>query len=460
MTSTSNSFIASAINTNDHTTLNLNPDKIHTTQIPTNIPNRNFASVTAHDNTPKRDQAIVFNSIDGIPQKEYVLAIGQIVSPKNITFVSRISNNRFCIFLSNKNILDHLLDKTQSIKINDHVIQIRRLLNPAKRIIISNVCPSIGNQEILNALKNIDIIPMSQINHLKAGINIEGYEHIMSFRRQMYIKHDDIIKLPGSLIVPSNESQFRIFFTDDSITCYTCKSTGHTSNTCKKNISIETKIQSSHVPNETLKQNNLEEEEPELIKNAQSNFFQTSNEFFGDTDWLQDTDFPSIIKQRNSNFSPDTSNSNLPNPSINDQNKRPISDISSQKSPINIITPKSPTHNIKPDKKKAKIISRSNSPSQTDINKPDNPLNPAEIIFNNKNNIPLSFLQFKHIIDNFTNKTVNIHSLCKEVSSDIPTIINILEEVRPKIIDRAMKTKITKLANLLFQSLPPPNNQQ
>lgn len=37
------------------------------------------------------------------------------------------------------------------------------------------------------------------INHIKAGINLEGYEHILSFRRQMYITHEDIIKLPGSI---------------------------------------------------------------------------------------------------------------------------------------------------------------------------------------------------------------------------------------------------------------------
>jgi len=110
------------------------------------------------------------------------------VTPKNITFASRISNNRFCIFLSNKSSLDALLEKTKIIPINDQEIQLRRLINPAKRIIISNICPSIPNQEILNDLKDANIIPTSQINYLKAGINIKGNEHIMCFRRQMYIK--------------------------------------------------------------------------------------------------------------------------------------------------------------------------------------------------------------------------------------------------------------------------------
>ena len=48
-----------------------------------------LASITAHDKTPSRDQAIVFNSTESIPKKEYVLTIGKIVTPKNIIFVSR-----------------------------------------------------------------------------------------------------------------------------------------------------------------------------------------------------------------------------------------------------------------------------------------------------------------------------------------------------------------------------------
>jgi hypothetical protein len=87
-----------------------------------------------------------------------VLAIGKIVSPRNITFVSRISNNRFCIFLSSKQILDNLIDTHPFITINNQKLQIRRLNNLAKRIVISNVCPSINNQSILEQLNDIILI--------------------------------------------------------------------------------------------------------------------------------------------------------------------------------------------------------------------------------------------------------------------------------------------------------------
>ncbi|CAI6369684.1 unnamed protein product [Macrosiphum euphorbiae] len=52
--------------------------------------NINFAYAADMDKIPSRDQAIVFYSIDGVPQIQYILAIGKIVQPNNIKFVSRI----------------------------------------------------------------------------------------------------------------------------------------------------------------------------------------------------------------------------------------------------------------------------------------------------------------------------------------------------------------------------------
>lgn len=86
----------------------------------------------------------------------------------------------------------------------------------------------------MDVLKNINITPVSNITYLNAGINIEGYEHILRFRRQFFIKHEEAPKLPGSISLLYNMTEFRIFFTDDKITCFLCKSSGHTSKTCKK----------------------------------------------------------------------------------------------------------------------------------------------------------------------------------------------------------------------------------
>lgn len=249
--------------------------------------------------------------------------------------------------------------KTPVIVINGHEIQLRRLLNPAKRIVISNVCPSMPNIKILQDLQSLDILPISQINYLKAGINIEGYEHIRSFRRRVYIKHEDIQKLPGSLTLNHNQAQFKIFFTDDTITCYTCHKTGHTSNTCKKDILHEPNSQltldynaSSLIENISKKKNN--ENAEIIISHKLSQIHDTTDNTH--MDWLEDTTIPTdLVTTPTSPIAPVNVNSNIdntkeslqnirepaispnhsfPSIAINDKNKRPLSETtSSPKSP-------------------------------------------------------------------------------------------------------------------------------
>jgi len=347
-----------------HTNINTstNDQAINSSSNITNNKNINYSSAVAMEKTPSREQALVFNSIDGIPQKEYILAVGKIVSPKNITFISRISNNRFCIFLSSKQILDNLMQTTQSININEQTIPICRLLNPAKRYIISNVCPSIPNHAIVEALKNIDIVPISQINHLKAGINIEGYEHIMSFRRQMFIKHDDIPKLPNSLLITLNESQFRIFFTDDKITCFLCKTTGHTTNNCKNNIEDKplpsTEKSIIHDDNTVDPNNLIENILPTTSSLFDPPFDQTKTN-------LTDTTDESKFFSSTQNYFDDIQ-SHTPN----ETHKRLLSDTSSSKPPDspNIVLSSTTTTKNEKITKKPKIQSRSNSSINLDTN--------------------------------------------------------------------------------------------
>jgi len=61
----------------------------------------------------------------------------------------------------------------------------------------------------------------------------------------MYINHEDISKLPSSLLININENPFRVFFTNDKITCFLCKSVGHTTTNCKKKT--ENKSISDHL---------------------------------------------------------------------------------------------------------------------------------------------------------------------------------------------------------------------
>ncbi|KAL5239081.1 hypothetical protein ACI65C_006491 [Semiaphis heraclei] len=167
---------------------------------------------------------------------------------------------------------------------------------------------------------------------------------------------------------------------------------------------------------------------------------------------------PQINEHQQNNIQITDSSQELftPNTTHTTQYKRQISDSSSQKTKA----PPSPQNPEKTKiKKKPKIRSRSNSSTRPVENK-DEAFKPIELFFEENQNSPINFLQFQHILEQSTNKHINIHSLCQEVGIDIISLINLIEEIRPNITnDRTMKTRLTKFANLLFQVLPPQDTQ-
>lgn len=103
---------------------------------------------------PTKSQAIIIHAIESYKLFDYVESLGNIVAPKDITFASRISNNRICIYLSSAQLVDNLM-KNPRLKMGNTEVPIRRLVTPAKRIIISNAHPIIPHEVIEDALKKI-----------------------------------------------------------------------------------------------------------------------------------------------------------------------------------------------------------------------------------------------------------------------------------------------------------------
>lgn len=183
---------------------------------------------------PKKDQAIVMHALEQIKIVEYVKSIGAIVGARNIIFASRISNNRICIYLANSQTVDVLLNSHESIKVADTEVPIRRLVTPAKRLLISNVCPSIPHEILEAALKGIGLKLVSPISFLRAGIPGEEFNHILSFRRQVYVSppQGSHFELQTSIVISFDETSYRIFISTDSTECYLCKKLGHIASNC------------------------------------------------------------------------------------------------------------------------------------------------------------------------------------------------------------------------------------
>ncbi|CAB0029393.1 unnamed protein product [Trichogramma brassicae] len=187
--------------------------------------------MTQHFRYPTKEEAIIIDSINGISIHSYTIAVGTIVQPKNVRFVSRISMNRVCIYLTDKALVQELTDRT--IEVEGHKLTIRPLVNHSKRMLISNVCPTITQEEIIQELNKLQVQPVSQITFVHSGLKNRGYENVFSFRRQVYVKANDIEKIPPKLEIEHDGMTYTLYFTTEKLTCFSCKEEGHIAKYCR-----------------------------------------------------------------------------------------------------------------------------------------------------------------------------------------------------------------------------------
>lgn len=97
------------------------------------------------------------------------------------------------------------------INIDQHTIEIRKLVNPNKRITIPNVCPSIPHTLITNELSQLGVRLMSNITFVRAGLQDSRFSHIISNRREMFIEPESFKNLPSSIIIKHDNTPYRFF---------------------------------------------------------------------------------------------------------------------------------------------------------------------------------------------------------------------------------------------------------
>lgn len=191
-----------------------------------------FSSIVQASKYPKKDQAVVFPVVEGIQVKDYVYATGEVVEPEDILFVSRISNNRVCMYFSSKQVVNEFIDQHGGIQINDVFIPARKLIVPAKRIILSNVAPAVPDSVIEEQLRERGIKLVSPMSLIGAGCSRDRFRHICSFRRQIFISTEQNVAVPGSILVKYEDEEHRIFISDDKVRCFKCRREGHIAASC------------------------------------------------------------------------------------------------------------------------------------------------------------------------------------------------------------------------------------
>lgn len=402
-----------------------------------------FANVTKTVKFPSKDQAIIINAIEGATQQDYVSAIGLIVKPQNIRFISRMSNNRIGVFLSSKELVDNLITSHNRITINNTQTEIRRMITPAKRLIISNACPSIPHNVIETALKSSGLTPVSTISFLRAGLSDPDYIHVMSFRRQIYIAPNEHIVIPSSLLISYENTDYRIFISTDGISCHLCKQNGHIAIVCpKKNEFLESNLSSpiSLSDDNSKPPTNPKEDMCNICKQfghvtdscPQQNNPQENN---------SSSTLPLLRNKPVQSTSPPPPPPPIPPTIISKTDKQSSSEIPLFQTPTNV-------QNYKKNKKRKTSSQESlNDPSTSD----DSLNSLQDVITKSPNLFILSFEQFKDFIEN-THGSPNPINIALNYTSDLKSLIQMMDTLYP-LSPKNIKNRLTRIKKKLIRNI-------
>lgn len=389
---------------------------------------------------PSKEVAIIADSIEGTSITDYACAIAKLSSKSAIRFVSRISNDRVCVYLDSRQSALQLLCKHSTIVVKDTIVGIRPLISSSKRIIFSGVSPSIPNEYIEKFLADSDIKATSKLSYLRAAIREPGFSHVLSFRRQIYIDAGDLAKIPESFVIYHDDICYRIFLSIEKVGRSLRKRQGHVTKRCSINDkSTETIVGNTVRSNEATK----------VIDSDTKN-----NGINGDDDTCtkKNTVVNSLVETVVKSIKERLKNSSY---------KRCLSELSRTPSPsaVENINDEDQTccnteHRVTAKSRKLtnddanKKPKRSRSLNRT-IGKIDDTLKLAKPAFDHaENNFVLSYNQFQSFLENAFG-IENPVAIAKEYTADIKALTDMIKTVYPLLIDRSIKNRLHRLKRKL-----------
>ncbi|CAG9763423.1 unnamed protein product [Ceutorhynchus assimilis] len=81
-------------------------------------------------------------------------------------------------------------------------------------------------------LKKLGLKLVAPITFLRIGVNNPEYSHILSFRRQVYVAPPEDLEVPSSILITQDNTSYRIFLSQDGMSCFECKQSGHIASQC------------------------------------------------------------------------------------------------------------------------------------------------------------------------------------------------------------------------------------
>lgn len=389
-----------------------------------------FSSTVKASLFPKKEEAIVYPAVDGILIKDYVIETGKKVGPQNIRYVSRMSNNRICIYFSSKQIVDEFIEKEGGVTINNIFVAARKLIMPAKRIIVSNVSPCIPHHVLEEKFKEMNMKLVSPISFLGAGIGLEEYRHVMSFRRQFFIAEESIPFVPPTMIIRYENEESRVFLSDEQLRCYRCKEIGHIAALCSTN------------PNENdviIDQTNTRKRPPPSSTEANE---EESPTLHGDN---INEDRMETINTPESTFTEDT-DPLWENSPICPQNEEAVGvSVTEAVNPDDdFVHPKQFKTATKNDSKRIKL--------QTSTSVESEDFQEIEHLWSDNNSHPLDFINFTEFMRKVKGQNKPL-SIARRYTNDIQGLVNLIDLVRPSITVRRTNARCRRLTEALRKGL-------
>lgn len=356
---------------------------------------------------PTNEQAIIINSIDETPLMDYIKKLCEIIPPKDILSASKISKNRICFYLSSKNLVDRLINNNTIIELKNTKLEIRRLITPVKRIIISNVYHSVPHSVIELAIQQTGLKMVSPINFLRIGTDDNELSHIVSFRRQVYVADLGKINIPETLLINHDRSEYRIFLSEDNPVCLRCKKQGHRANNCD---TIPTNSENLPENDKPMNKNILEQNQKTPIETIQQNDTKPTN--------TEEKIPPPESSQKTPE---DTTTQNIP-----EQTEKTEADI-------------------KQRPKRARSISPENTPAEVEkILKIELSKNPSKYLLN--------YEKFKDFIENASGSTDPL-SVSRDYTSNTTGLIEMIEKLHTMSKNKSFKNRFTRIKNKISLQL-------
>lgn len=161
--------------------------------------------------------------------EDCALAVGKAVGYDSIVSASRM-NSAVVIFLD---AIEKVNSVVQSgVVIQDMLVSVVPLIQPAKRIILSNVPPFIKDELLTAELSRHGKI-MSQMKKIPLGCKSPLLRHVVCFRRQVYMilkSGEDEMNVAFKFRIDGFDYVF--FASSDTMKCFECGKEGHTKRVC------------------------------------------------------------------------------------------------------------------------------------------------------------------------------------------------------------------------------------